>query len=122
MMRRSRSLIAAAIAAAALVPVGASPAHAMAVCQAKVLGQHSEWGQLVLIAGVYKGPADAVDVDLTCGVVRNGGTVARAGEDLPGPVAAVADVQDVYGWGLTPCHEIKITHLNGTVSFNDTCP
>ena len=122
MIRRSKALIAAALAAAALVPVGATPAHAMAVCQARVLGAHSEWGQLVLIAGVYKGPADAVEIQLTCGVVRNGGTVARSSDRLTGPVAALADVQNVYGWGLTPCHEIKITHLNGTVSFNDTCP
>ena len=121
-MRRSKALLAAALAAAALVPVGAAPAHAMAVCQAKVLGQHSEWGQLVLIAGVYKGPADAVEIQLTCGVVRNGGTVARSTDRLVGPVAAVADVQAVYGWGLTACHEIRITHLDGSVSFDDTCP
>lgn len=121
-MRRYKTLVAAVVAAAGLVPVGASPAHAMVACHVRVLGVHSEFGQFVAIAGAYKGPNTAVDVDLTCGVVRNGGTVARASEDVPGPVAALADVQTVYGSGLTSCHEIKIKYLDGTVSYNDTCP
>lgn len=121
-MRRFKTLVAAVVTAAGLVPVGATPAHAMAACHVRVLGTHSEYGQLVAIAGAYRGPNTAVDVALTCGVVRNGGTVARVADPLTGPVAVLGDVQTIYGAGLTSCHEIKIKYLDGTVSYSDTCP
>lgn len=123
MLRKPKALLAAALAAAALVPAGASPAHAMAACHVRSLGEHSEFGQLVVVAGAYKGPATAVDVDLTCGVVWNGGTVARVRERVDAPVAVVGDVVTVYQRGLlTGCHEIKVTYLDGSVSYSDTCP
>ena len=123
MLRRTKTLLAAVIAVGALIPAGAGPAHAMAACQVKPLGTHSEFGQIVLVTGVYKGPATAVEVDLTCGVVYNGGTVARVDDQTAGPVAALADVVQVY-WGgaLTSCYEVTVTDLNGSVSRYDTCP
>jgi hypothetical protein len=119
---KSRRATAAALAAATLVPVGATPAHAAAVCQVKVLGAHSEGGQFVAITGTYRGPSDAREVKLTCGVVRDGGTVTRATDKVAGPVAALAEVQTVSGTGLIACHEITIFHLNGSISYFDGCP
>jgi len=59
----------------------------------------------------------------SCGVVSNGGTVARSTDGLAGPVAALADLQTVNHRGaLSACHEITITHLSGSVGHFDTCP
>lgn len=121
-LRKPKALVAASLAAATLVPVGASSAHAAAVCQVKVLGAHSEGGQFVSITGTYRGPADAREVRLTCGVVRAGETVARATDKAAGPVAALAEVQTVYGTGLIACDEITIFHLDGSISYFDACP
>lgn len=123
MLRRTKTLLAAVIAAGALIPAGAGPAQAMAACQVFSPGAHSEFGQIVLVTGVYKGPATAVEVDLTCGVVYNGGTVARVSDKTVGPAAALADVRQVYWRGLlTSCYEVTVTTLDGSVSHTDTCP
>jgi hypothetical protein len=120
---RAKTLVAAALTAVGLVPFGAPPAHAMVACHVASPGAHSELGQIVLVAGAYKGPATAVDVVLTCGVVYNNGTVARVTDKLVGPAAALADVRQVYQRGvLTPCHEITITYLDGSIQTSDTCP
>lgn len=122
MFRRTRITVCAALAAAALVPVGATPAHAMAACQAKSLGTHHHVGQFVAVFGAYS-PANAVDVQMTCGVVQNGVTVARVTDALPGPVAVVADVQVIPGRSsVTSCQEITVTRLDGTTTITDTCP
>lgn len=121
-LRRPKALVVAALAAAVLVPVGATAAQAAAVCQVKVLGAHSEGGQFVSITGTYRGPSDALEVKLTCGVVRDGVTVARATDKTTGPVAALADVQTVPGTGLIACHEVTIFHVNGSTSHFDACP
>lgn len=123
----SRTLALAAVAAAVLsaTPAGAAPeqpAKRMSVCQVKAIGEHSEIGQIVVIAGYYKGPATAVDIKLTCGVVVNGGTVARVTDRLTGPVAALADVQGVRRGPVSSCYEILVTDLNGNTSYSDTCP
>lgn len=123
MLLRARTLIAAAVVAGALVPAGAPPAQAMATCQAKSLGTHSEYGQFVLVAGTYKGPTDAVDVVLTCGLVSNGVTIDRVTDPLVGPVAALASVETVYTrLSVLPCYEVTITHLDGSTTYYDTCP
>lgn len=123
MLPRAKTLVAAAVAATALVPLGAPPANAMAACQVFSPGAHSEFGQIVLVTGAYKGPATAIDIELTCGIVYNGGTVARVTDPLPGPVAALADVRQIYQRGLlTSCYEITVTYLDGSTSNSDTCP
>lgn len=122
MLHRPKALVAAALTAATLLPVGATSAHAAAVCQVKILGSHSEGGQFVAITGTYRGPSDAREVRLTCGVVRDGETVARATDKVPGPVAALAEVQTVSGTGLIACHEVTIFHLDGSISYFDACP
>ena len=121
MFRRIRFTVLAALAASTLVPVGATPAHAMAACQAKSLGTHHHIGQFVAIFGAYS-PANAVDVQMTCGVVQNGVTVARVTDPLPGPVAAVADVQILGRSWVESCQEITVTRLDGTTTHTDTCP
>ncbi len=124
MFRKSKSLVIAAVAATALVPTGATATGAgtrMAACQAKSLGTHHHIGQFVAIFGAYA-PANALDVQMTCGVVQNGVTVARVTDPLPGPVAAVADVQILGRSWVTSCQEITVTRLDGTTTQTDTCP
>ena len=118
---RTRILVLAALAAA-LVPAGSTPAHAMSACQVKPLGTHSEFGQFVLVAGVYKGPADAAEVHLTCGIVRYGVTIDRVSDATVGPVATLADVHSVGRGPLSSCYEIKVVHVDGSVTYQDTCP
>lgn len=122
MIRKTKLAALAGTAAvfAALVPAG--PAAAMSACQVKSLGVHSEIGQIVAVAGVYKGPTDALDVQLTCGIVRFGVTVARVSDDVPGPVAALADVVGVPSGPISSCYEVKIVHVDGSVTYYDTCP
>lgn len=123
MSRISRALTAVGVSALMLVPMGATPANAMAACQVVSPGAHSEFGQMVLITGFYKGPATAIEVELTCGVVHNGGTIARSTDKLVGPVAALADVRQIFVRGLlTSCYEVTVTTLDGTVSHHGGCP
>jgi hypothetical protein len=121
------ALAAATAATVALFPGGATAAKAdrrlMSSCQAKSLGTHSEFGQLVAVAGAYKGPADAVEVDLTCGIVRYGVTVDRVQDPTVGPAAGLAAIRTVGGGSVTACYEIKVTHLaGGSPTYYDTCP
>lgn len=126
MHSRAKRFLAVATAAASLGV--AAPATAAAEtaapgpCQAKPLGTHSELGQIVAVTGVYRGPADAVEVRLTCGVVVDGATVARVTDKLAGPVAALADVLTVGGGAPIPCYEIVVRHLGGAATYYDTCP
>lgn len=123
MFLKAKTLVAAAVAATALVPLGAPPAHAMAACQVFSPGAHSEFGQIVLVTGVYKGPATAVEIDLTCGIVYQGGTIARVSDKTVGPAAALADVKQVFQRGLlTSCYEVTVTYLDGSTGSHDTCP
>lgn len=124
MFRRSKTLALATIAAAAvvLVPTGAGAADfTMASCQVKPLVRVLDYRETVLIFGVYKAPADAVDVRLTCGVTRNGVTYARVTDALVGPVAALAGSATVP-IGSSACHEITVTYLDGSTTYDDTCP
>lgn len=123
MIRKTRiaAIAATAAALAALVPAG--PAAAASSCQARSLGTHHHAGQFVAVAGAYKGPADAVEVHLTCGIVRDGVTIDRVSDSTTGPAAAVADVRTVPGsTPVTSCEEIKVIHLDGGVTYYDTCP
>jgi hypothetical protein len=123
MSRNRKTLAAVAASALMLAPTVATPAHAMAVCHVVSPGAHGEFGQIVTIAGVYRGPADAVEVELTCGVVHNGGTILRVTDKLVGPVAALAEVRQVFYRGLlTSCYEVTVTHQDGSVSQHGGCP
>lgn len=121
MVRRTQRLLAVsamAIALAALLPT--SPASAMAPCQVRSIST-IQGGQTNAIAGAYA-PAGAADVSLTCGIVRNGVTVARFSEKVPGPVAAVAGTADAGGY-FTVCHEIRVTYVDGRAPYvSDSCP
>lgn len=126
-MMRSKSLAVAAVTAAtiALLPGGATAAKTdrlMAACQAKSLGTHSEFGQFVAVVGAYKGPADALEVHLTCGIVQRGVTVDRVQDPLVGPVAALAEVRTVWGGTVSACYEIKVIPVSGAPTYYDTCP
>lgn len=124
MHSRARRFLAVATAAASLGVAAPATAETAAPgpCQAKPLGTHSDLGQIVAVTGVYRGPADAVEVRLTCGVVVDGATVARVTDKLVGPVAALADVLTVGGGTPLPCYEIVVRHLGGATTYTDTCP
>lgn len=122
MLRRTKgfALAAAAAATVALIPGGATAA--MATCQVKPLFSVVEYGQTVLIYGVYNAPKGAVDVELTCGVTRLGATHARATDRMVGPAAVVASSVSVPNGSVSSCHEITVTYLDGSTTYSDTCP
>jgi hypothetical protein len=112
----------AAVDAAQSGSTAAKTGRLMAACQAKSLGTHSEFGQFVAVAGTYKGPADVVEVQLTCGIVRWGVTIDRVQDPLPGPVAALAAVRTVGRGTVSSCYEIKVIPAAGSPTYYDTCP
>src|SRR5688572_13531807 len=108
--RSTRSVAVAAVfaAVAALVPTSAQASPAMAACQAKPLFGIMEWHQEVLVTGVHSAPAGAIDVDLTCGIVRQGVVVWSNTETVPGPGAAMAERATVLAGTISPCYEVVI--------------
>lgn len=125
MLARSKRLVVGAVLAAVTavaVPAGAwQPGGVDAVpCRADFAMRVEEWHQTVYVYGAYT-TAGATDVSLTCGVVRYGETVARVGEDVPGPVAAVFGSARVLGGPISVCYELKVTYVD-RVTYSDTCP
>lgn len=125
MLARYKRLAVGAVLAA--VTVTAVPATAWdgsvaaaGPCRADFAMRIEEWHQTVYVTGAYTA-AGAIDVSLTCGIVRYGETVARVGETTPGPVAAVAGSARVLGGPISVCHEIKTTYVDH-VTYSDTCP
>lgn len=125
MLKRSKALAVGAVAAATLasaVPASAWDGKVAAAgpCRADVSMRIEEWHQTVFVTGAFTA-AGAIDVDLTCGIVRYGETVARIGETVPGPVAVVAGSERVLGGPISACHEIVVTYVD-RVDYLDTCP
>jgi hypothetical protein len=119
-LRTKRLLVASAavVGLAAILPV--APATAMAPCQVRSIST-IQGGQTNVIAGAYTS-AGATDVSLTCGIVRNGVTVARFPEKVPGPVATVAGTANEGGF-FTVCHEIRVSYVDGRPPYvSDSCP
>lgn len=120
MVRKTKRLLVASAMVVGLATVlPAAPATAMAPCQVRSIAT-IQGGQLNVIAGAYT-TAGAVDVSLTCGIVRNGVTVARFSENIPGPVAAVAGTSNAGGI-FTVCHELRVTYLDRPPTVSDYCP
>lgn len=123
MLRRSKSLVAAAVVAAGLVgaaPAGpASASAAIGPCQVRPLVGVQEWYQEVLVTG-YAAPRGAIDVDLTCGVVRDDETVAYSPDLLVGPVSAVAEVESVHAGQVSPCYILSVTYIDHS-TYTNTC-
>lgn len=118
--RTKRLLVVSAMVAGLAAILPAAPATAMAPCQVKSIST-IQGGQTNAIAGAYT-TAGAADVSLTCGIVRNGVTVARFSEKIPGPIAAVAGTSNVGGF-FTVCHEIRVTYVDGRPAYvSDFCP
>ena len=129
MLRRSKSLF-LAVAAASAIAVIAAPSQAAEVtdsalgpCVARPTGIIiADWRESVVVAGAYQAASSgAINVELTCGVVRNGVTVARVRETAPGPVAVVSDVVDVLVGTYSPCYEVSVTYIDH-YTYGDTCP
>ncbi|HEX2195476.1 MAG TPA: hypothetical protein VHJ76_01010 [Actinomycetota bacterium] len=122
MVSRTKALVAAAtLVAAAMVPALAGRAAAASPCRAVPLGGPIQNSQPVLVAGAYT-TAGATDVILTCGVVRNGFTIARVTDEMTGPVAAVEDVVHVSPGSVTSCYELRVRYLDRPSTYSDTCP
>lgn len=123
-LKRVLAVAAAAAAIAGAVPVtaGASAEVAVGPCQARSLVQGvKEWYQEVLVTGEAH-VAGAIDVALTCGVVRYGETVDRVSEQRPGPVAVLADVVSVHASSsISSCYTLRVTYIDHS-TYKNTCP
>jgi hypothetical protein len=122
---RTKALVVSALAAATLataLPASAVDTAAIAInpCRGDVGLVWEEWHQTIQVTGVYAQPR-AVDVQLTCGVVRYGETVGRVTENAPGPVAVVSGSVRTLRGPVTFCHEIVVTYLTH-YEWIDTCP
>ena len=121
MLRISRAVVApalAAVAAIATTPFAAAPAHAATPCRA--IDSPGSSGT-VLLTGAYTAPG-AIDVQLTCGAVRNGVTVAAVQDELIGPVAVVHGTRDVGPGSVTSCYVLRVVYLDSPATVSDTCP
>ncbi|MGH2754864.1 MAG: hypothetical protein ACRDLB_10580 [Actinomycetota bacterium] len=126
MFRRSKRLIVSLVAASALavapVPAQGSSA-ALGPCTLRSTGiSVADWREVVAVAGTYQAVASGgYDVRLTCGIVRDGVTVAKVSESGVGPVAVVAGTATVLVGSYSPCYEVRVSHIEHTSSA-DTCP
>ena len=125
MLRRYKALIVSAVAAATLataLPASAVDMGSVAIhpCRGTVGLVWEEWHQTVLVTGVFA-PRNALDVQLTCGVVLYGETAGRVSEDVYGPVAVVAGSTRLFKGPITVCYEAVVRYVTHT-DFLDTCP
>lgn len=125
MLRRSRAVIATAVAAAALA--AAVPASAVEIgdpvvahCRADVGFSSDEWYQTVFVTGALA-PVGATHAWLTCGVVRHGETVAYVGEDVDFSAAVVAGTATVLAGPISVCYEATVLY-DERYEYFDTCP
>ena len=129
MFRRSKRLITSLAAAGALVVpfVPASPAHADAAalgpCVVRSTGIFiADYQESFVIAGTYQdADGGAYNVELTCGAVRDGVTVAKASETTFGPVAVVATTKNLLIGSYGTCYEVRFHYIDHT-TVTDTCP
>ena len=119
--KTKRLVAAAALVAAASVPLTAGSASAASPCRAVPLGGSIQNSQPVLVAGAYT-TAGATDVVLTCGVVSDGVTVALITDKMSGPVAAVEGVVHVSPGSITSCYVLRVYYVNRPSTYSDTCP
>ena len=121
-LKRALAVTAVAAAIAGAVPAAAKAEVAAGPCQVKSLVTGlQEWYQEVLVTGEAN-PKGAIDVRLTCGVVRYGETVAYVSEQRPGPVAVLSEIVSVHASSsISSCYILSVTYIEGS-SYTDTCP
>lgn len=122
-MSKTKRFLAVATAAASLAviaPASTAGAAALGPCQVRPVGGFQEWYQDVLVTG-ESAPRGAIDVVLTCGVVRYGETVAYATDSLAGPVAALAEIETVHAGPVSSCYILQVTYVTH-YTYTDTCP
>lgn len=90
-------------------------------CQSVFSTRLTEYYETHHVAGAatVKG---AIDVRLTCGLVRWGETVATISEDAPGPAAVVADSVTIMGGLHDVCYVVEAWDADGAYSVDDRCP
>jgi hypothetical protein len=118
------SLVAVGTLAAAFLPATAAPAAAAAgPCIVRSTTLYiADVGELFVIAGEYQAASGgALDVQLTCGAVKDGVTYAKVTEDNPGPVAALAATRALSSGSYYGCYEVTVTYVERQ-TFTDTCP
>jgi hypothetical protein len=122
MLKKSKRMIVAVVAAGvvSLIP-GSTPAIAMAPCQGRTLASVIEYSQIVAVTGQYAATG-ATDVQLTCGIVKNGKTIQRVSESNPGPLAVVAATMSVTAGTYSLCYEAEVTYLDQPPASFGTCP
>jgi hypothetical protein len=120
-MLRTGRVAAVAALAASMLSTAAPPAGAVGPCQVRASGVGTGFTQTYLVTGEHA-PAGAIDVQLTCGVVKNGFTVARFTDDLSGPVALVAGTVNLSSGQVYACYESRVHYADGRSSYYDGCP
>lgn len=122
MLSRSKRMMVAVVTTGvvSLVP-GSTPAVAMAPCQGRTVVSAVEYSQIVAVTGQYAATG-ATDVQLTCGIVKNGRTIQRVSESNPGPVAVVAASMSVTPGTYSLCYEADVTYLDQAPASFGSCP
>jgi hypothetical protein len=115
------ALVASVVAAVPAGAVEVKPDVAAAPCQSAFSTKITEYHETHYMVGAatVKG---AIEVRLTCGLVRWGATVATVTDDTTGPVAALAEAKTIMGQLHGICYVIEAWYPDGSYSVNDTCP
>lgn len=122
MLRKPTRLIAASLMAVGALSFGVpNGAVAMSPCQARSLFSTAEFGQTVAVAGAYT-TSGATDVWLTCGVVKNGVTIARFSDKQSGPVAVVEGTTNAGYGTFFVCYDLDVTYLDRPPTSSHLCP
>lgn len=123
MSSKTRQLIAIAAAAASLAvaaPATAADTTAAGPCVVRSIAGIQEWYQEVAVVG-ESAPAGAIDVRLTCGIVRYGETVWTRTDRLSGPVAALAETASVHAGPISSCYILSVSYIDN-YTYKNTCP
>lgn len=125
MTSKAKRFLAAAAAAANLAVVvpatAADTSAAIGPCGlTRIADGVKEWYQEVLVTGEHAARG-AIDVELTCGIVRYGETVWMQTDTLSGPVAAMAEMASVHAGPIGSCYILHVVYVEH-YTFTDTCP
>jgi hypothetical protein len=123
MSSKTKRLIAIGAAAASLAvaaPATAAEVAAAGPCVVRSIAGIQEWYQEVAVVGA-SAPAGAIDVRLTCGIVRYGETVWTGTDPLSGPVAALATTASVHAGPIGSCYILSVSYID-RYTYTNTCP
>lgn len=119
MLRKTKSLIAAAAAATALVVAAPAPTAGASLALCRSAGALVGAGFNVVVEGQYAAPGP-YDVRLTCYVVQNGIKIASFTDSLTGPVAVVAGRAVIPLGPYEICHTLFVRNIVDLTSRSET--